>query len=45
MGPNKFLILITEKGSQLVKEEYEKRLDIYRKRIEEQTATAGLQKI
>jgi hypothetical protein len=45
MGPNKFLVMISEKGSKLVKDMYEKRLDIYRKRIEEQKGIAGLQKI
>jgi DNA-binding PadR family transcriptional regulator len=44
-GPNKFLVQITQKGSNLVKDEYEKRLDIYRKRIEEQASTGGLEKI
>jgi len=45
IGPNKFLVMISEKGSKLVKDMYEKRLDIYRKRIEEQKGVAGLQKI
>ncbi len=45
MGPNKFLVMITEKGSQLVKDMYEKKLDSYRKRIEEQQGVAGLGKI
>ncbi len=45
MGPNKFLILISEKGSQIVKEEYEKRLETYRKRVEEQSAVGGLERI
>jgi len=45
MGPNKFLVMITEKGSELVKDMYEKKLDSYRKRIEEQQGTAGLGKI
>ena len=45
MGPNKFLIMISEKGSQLVKEEYEKRLEAYRKRIEDQSVKHGLDKV
>lgn len=45
MGPNKFLVQITEKGSNLVKDEYEKRLDVYRKRIEEQAGVGGLERI
>ena len=45
LGPNKFLVMIKEKGSKLVKEEYEKRLEAYRKRIEEQKTVEGLQKI
>ena len=44
-GPNKFLVQITEKGSKLAKDEYEKRLNVYRKRIEEQAGTGGLEKI
>ncbi len=45
MGPNKFLVMVTEKGSKVVSEEYEKRLDAYRKRIEEQRGMAGLDKV
>lgn len=45
LGPNKFLCMIKEKGSNLVKDEYEKRLDAYRKRIDEQRGIAGLEKI
>ncbi len=45
LGPNKFLCMIKERGSQLVKDEYEKRLDAYRKRIEEQKDVAGIEKI
>lgn len=45
MGPNKFLVMVTEKGSQVVRQEYEKRLDAYRKRIEEQRGQDGLDKV
>jgi len=44
-GPNKFLVQITEKGSKLAKDEYEKRLNVYRKRVDEQASTGGLEKI
>jgi len=44
-GPDKFIVQITEKGSRLAKDEYEKRLDIYRKRVDEQASTGGLEKI
>ena len=45
LGPDKFLVSITEKGSKLVKDEYEKRLGVYKRRVEEQASTGGLEKI
>ncbi len=46
MGPNKFILTITEKGSQLAAGEYEKRLRGYQDRIESQRkAVGGVEKI
>lgn len=41
----KFIVTITEKGSTLVRDEYEKRLKAYEDRIQEQRKTTGLDKI
>ncbi|MFQ6106471.1 MAG: hypothetical protein ACE5QF_02620 [Thermoplasmata archaeon] len=40
-GPNKFVVNITEKGNDMVKSEYKKRLAEYERKIEEQRAAAG----
>ncbi|MCK4455583.1 MAG: hypothetical protein KAU99_04475 [Thermoplasmata archaeon] len=40
-GPNKFVVNITEKGSEMVKSKYKERLAEYEKRIEEQKAAAA----
>ena len=40
-GPNKFVVNITEKGTEMVKSEYRERLAEYEKRIEEQKAAAA----
>lgn len=37
-GPNKFVVNITEKGSETVKSEYKERLKEYEKKIEDQKA-------
>jgi hypothetical protein len=46
-GPNKFLCFVSEKGSLLAKEEYQKRLKAYRDRMESQqkAAAGGLDKV
>jgi predicted transcriptional regulator len=45
-GPNKFILTVTEKGSQLAASEYEKRLRSYEDRIESQRkATGGVEKV
>ena len=45
-GPNKFILTVTEKGSQLAAAEYEKRLKAYEERIESQRkVTGGIEKI
>lgn len=41
----KFVVTITEKGSVLVRDEYEKRLKAYEERIQEERRTAGLERI
>ena len=40
-GPNKFILTITEKGSQLATVEYEKRLAAYKDRVEAQRKGVG----
>ncbi len=40
-GPNRFILTILEKGSQLAATEYEKRLRTYEQRIESQRKAAG----
>ncbi len=40
-GPNKFILTVTEKGSQLAAAEYEKRLKLYQERIEAQRKAVG----
>ncbi|MFQ6060440.1 MAG: hypothetical protein ACE5KV_03965 [Thermoplasmata archaeon] len=35
-GPNKFIVTITPQGSQLISEEYKKRLEAYEEKIREQ---------
>ncbi|HEV8595225.1 MAG TPA: hypothetical protein VGR51_06815 [Thermoplasmata archaeon] len=45
-GPNKFILTVTEKGSQLAAGEYEKRLRAYQDRIDSQRrAVGGVEKI
>ena len=45
-GPNKFIVTVTEKGSKLAAEEYEKQLKAYRDRIDAQRrAVGGVEKI
>lgn len=41
IGPNRFVVNITEKGTETVKSEYKVRLAEYEKRIEEQKASAA----
>ena len=41
IGPNKFVVNITEKGTETVKSEYKVRLAEYEKKIEEQKAAAA----
>lgn len=40
-GPNRFILTVTEKGSQLAAAEYEKRLKAYQDRIESQRKGVG----
>lgn len=40
-GPNKFVVNITEKGTEMVKSEYKERLAEYEKKIEEQKAATA----
>lgn len=40
-GPNKFILTITEKGSSLAASEYDKQLQEYRERVDEQRRTGG----
>jgi len=40
-GPNRFILTVTEKGSQLAAAEYEKRLQAYQDRIESQRKAVG----
>lgn len=40
-GPNRFILTVTEKGSQLAAAEYEKKLKVYQERIEAQKKAAG----
>jgi hypothetical protein len=40
-GPNKFVVNITESGTEIVKIEYEKRLAAYEEKIEDQKAAAS----
>lgn len=45
-GPNKFILTITEQGSRLATQEYEKRLKAYQERIEAQRrAVGGVEKV
>ena len=45
-GPNKFILTVTEKGSQLAASEYEKRLKSYEQRIDAQRrAVSGVERI
>jgi DNA-binding PadR family transcriptional regulator len=37
-GPNKFIVTITSQGSQMISEEYKKRLESYEKKVEDQEA-------
>ncbi len=41
IGPNKFVVNITEKGTEMVKSEYKERLAEYEKKIEEQKAATA----
>ncbi len=40
-GPNRFILTVTEKGSQLAAAEYEKRLKAYQDRIDSQRKAVG----
>jgi DNA-binding PadR family transcriptional regulator len=45
LSDSRFLVTITEKGSTIVREEYERRLKAYQDRIAEQQSKAGLDKV
>jgi len=40
-GPSKFLVCVTEKGSQFTREEYKRRIEAYRKEVEEKKKVMG----
>ena len=42
---DKFLLTITEKGGEMVRDEYEHRLQAYKTRMEEQQSKGGLGKL
>ena len=45
-GPNKFILTVTEQGSHLAAEEYDKRLRSYQQRIDAQRkAVAGVERV
>jgi len=44
-GIDKFLLTITEKGGEMVRDQYEQRLNAYKARMEDQTKRAGIGKL
>jgi len=44
-GIDKFLCTVSEKGALLAKEEYEKRLSAYKRRMDDQHKSTGIEKI
>jgi DNA-binding PadR family transcriptional regulator len=44
-GPNTFVAAVTEKGSVYARDEYERRIEGYRKQVEEEKDRGGLERI